>query len=164
MFDSFVERFHTVGLLAPVDLVATAQNSKWLHLVEAHKVNLFVFFGAITSASADQVPTVTVQCSSTNASGAEVAVAFNYRASGAVGTDSWGSKVAATSAGFQPATTDDNKMYAITIDPAELFTTKSDAQWIRVVVTPNGGSSSLLAGVWAQYESRYGSNSQNSAS
>lgn len=163
MFDSFVERFHTVGLLAPVDATSTSKTSKWLHLVEAHKVNFFVFFGAITSGSTTK-PTITVECSSTNASGAEVAVPFNYRQSGAVGTDSWGAKTAATSAGVKPALTDDNTMFEITIDPAELFATKSDANWVRVVVAAPALASSLVFGIWAQYESRYGSNSQNSAS
>lgn len=165
MFNSFAERSHIMPLLAPVDAVATAKTTNFHKLAEVHRLQIFVFFGVITSTSADQVPIVTVEAASTNASGSEVQVAFDYRAFGVADTaDSLGAKTAATAtAGLQPATTDDNKLYVIEIDPAAILAVKATAKWFRLVITPDAGSSVCLVSAWAVADSRYGTNSQNSA-
>ena len=165
MFDSFVERFHVVGLKAPIDTTSSAFATAFVNMRETHTVNFYCFFGVITSTSADQVPTVTIEAASTNASGSEAQIPFSYRASGAVGTDSWGAITAVAAAtGMQPATTDDGKMFVITIEPAAVLATKSNASWLRVVVTPDAGSSACVVAVWAEYLPRYAGNSQDTAS
>lgn len=164
MFNAFGERTHIVPLLAPIDKAGTAVATAFHKINEAHKIQLLVFFGVITSTSADQVPTVTIEASSTNASGSEVQVPFNYRASGVADTtDSWGAITAVAAAtGLQPATTDDNKLYILEVDPAVILSLKSDAMWIRLVITPDAGGTVTLVSAIMLLDARYASNSLNS--
>ena len=92
MEQRFVEYQNVVMLLAPQDIAGTATASYYLDLKTAQDCTLFVQFGGITTASADQTagPVVTVEAATAAASAAnEVNVEFNYRLSGAIQSNTW---------------------------------------------------------------------------
>lgn len=144
-----------VPLIAPQDIVAVATASPFVSLKNALHGSINLFFGSITAASADQSITVTLEAATAAASGSEAAVTFNYRLSGAVGANTWGAITAAASTGMSVATTDDNKILSIDINPAAIHTQLVDATHVRVVITPDAGGSATLVGAWATLEPRY---------
>ncbi len=145
---------NVVPLIAPVDTAAVAIVTPWIDLAKAHDLSILVFFGAITAASADQAVTVTVEAATAAATGSEAAVAFNYRLSDAVGANVWNAIAAATSSGLSIATTDDNKMLLVDIDPSAIQAAKADARYVRVVVTPDAGGTATLVAAWADINPR----------
>lgn len=155
MGNAFVMYDNVVPLLAPQDIGATATATPWVDLLTANQAAILIAFGSITAASADQAITVTMEAATAAASGSEAAIAFNYRLSGAVGANTWGSKTAATSAGLSVATTDDNKMLWIEIDPAAVLAAKSDARWVRAVITPDAGGTATLVQASAIIDAAY---------
>jgi len=155
IYDRFVSALNTIPLIAPVDTAATAIASPFVKLGGAHGGTLFVQFGVITAASADQSVTVTVEAATAAASGSEAAVAFSYRLSGAVDANTWGEITAAAVGGAAIATTDDTKMLAIDINPSDLLRQKADASHVRVVVTPDAGATVTVLSAFAQLEPRY---------
>lgn len=159
----YVQDVNVVPLLAPQDIAATATATPFLALKTIIDGMLYIAFGNIAAASADQAVTVTLEAATAAASGSEAAVAFNYRLSGAVGANSWGTLTAATSAGVSVATTDDNKILAIQIDPAALQAAKADASHVRAVITPDAGGSATLVAAWASFLPAYKQNSMVSA-
>jgi hypothetical protein len=166
MPNQFVDYENVVGLLAPVDIAGTATSSAYVDLKLAHEATLFVFFGNITTASADQTagPVVTVEAATAAASAAnEVNVEFNYRLSSAVNTNAWGS-ITAASAGVDLTVTGDNKMLAIEIDPSYVAGLLTGARYVRVTITPGAGGAICLCAVWAVLHSRYKQASISSAS
>jgi len=159
----FVFGENIVPLVAPQDIAAVATATPFVALKNALHATVFLYFGSITAASADQAITVTLEAATAAASGSEAAIAFNYRLSGAVGANTWGAISAATSSGVSIATTDDNKILAIDVDFAGLDTELADASHIRAVVTPDaGGTATLLAG-WVVLEPRYAQLTHKSA-
>lgn len=152
-------------LLAPDDRTATATATPYVDLKTVHQITFLVYYGALTGASTGDVVTVTVECSSASASSSsEAAVAFNYRLSAATGTNTWGAVTAATTSGVTLAEdADDNKMLLIEIDPAAILATKSDARYIRVVLTPAGSYSESTGAVLALINPRYRMTSMVSA-
>lgn len=151
----FITGENVIPLVSPADIVATATASPFVDLRYALHATFFAFFGSIAAASADQSITVTMECATAAASGSEVAIAFNYRLSGAVAANTWGAITAATSAGMSIATTDDDKILAVDIDPAALEAALPDARFVRMVVTPDAGGSATELAVWAVLEPRY---------
>ena len=151
----FVFGENIVPLKAPVDSAGTAYASPWLDLKSALHATMFVYFGVITATSADQSVVMTIEASTAAASGAEVAVAGSYRLSGATGANTWGTKTAFTSAGFSVTTTDDNKMVAIDIDPADLDRQLADARFVRYVCGIDAGGTVTLNAGWAVLDPRY---------
>lgn len=151
----FVIGENVVPLVAPQDIAATAAATPFVSLKNALHATVFLFFGSITAASADQAITVTMEAATAAASGSEAAIAFNYRLSGAVGANTWGAITAAPSTGMSIATTDDNKMLAIDIDPRALEGALADASHIRAVITPDAGGTATLVGAWVVLEPRY---------
>lgn len=156
-----------VPLKAPVDSAATAYATGWVDLKNAEWARFFLFFGVITATSADQNITVTMECATAAASGSEVQLTFDYRKSGAVATDSWGAitAVSTASTGISVDTTaEDNKMYAIDINPAKLDGALADGRFVRLVMTPDAGGTVTLNAAWAEIEPGYPQLSQLSAS
>lgn len=151
----YVEDVNVVPLLAPQDIAATATALPFLALKTIIDGTLYIAFGNIAAASADQSVTVTLEAATAAASGSEAAIAFDYRLSGAVGANSWGTKTAATSSGVSIATTDDNKVLAIQIDPAAIQAAKADATHVRAVITPNAGGTATLVSAWASFVPAY---------
>lgn len=159
----FVVVENVVPLIAPQDIAATATATPFVALKNALHATVFLQFGNIAAASADQAVTVTLEAATAAASGSEVALAFNYRLSGAVGANTWGAITAATTAGVSIATTDDNKILAIDVPLAGLDNSLADASHIRAVVTPDAGGSATLVGAWAVLEPRYAQLTHKSA-
>src|SRR3990167_3939316 len=153
-----------VPLLTPQDITTAATNSSFLDMKGILHATLRVFFGNIAAASADQAVVVTVECATGAATTSAVAIAFNYRLSGAVATDTLGDITAATSSGVSVATTDDNKILSIDIAPAALEAALADGRFLSVLVTPDAGATATLVGVWADIEPVYASVLEISAS
>lgn len=153
MFNSLVGYDNIVPLLAPADITTNAGTSGYMDIKYAHNAAFLVSFGALTTATAADVETVTVESASA-VDGAEVAVDFTYRLSGAVGANTWGAVTAATSAGVAIASTDDNKLLWVEVDPAAVQADNSNARYIRVVITPTG-MTNCIVGVVGMIESRY---------
>lgn len=156
-----------VPLMAAVDITTTATNSNAVDLARCHRATFIVPFGNVTATSTDQNVVVTVLASSVVTSGTGTAIAFNYRLSGAVGTDTWGATTAATATGF--STTPAlflNSTLLIDVDPAiaRAAVTNLNGRYIRIVITPNAGATHTIVGVLAELEPRYAQTSMESAS
>lgn len=159
----YAEGLKVLPVIAPVDTAATAKSSESVYLREAQWVTFLLQFGNLTSDSTDTI-TITVESSTGSATAAtDEAIAFNYRVSSAVATDSMGAITAATSDGFALTSTDDNKCVVIDVDPAYVASKDTDAQFIRVVATPSAAVAICLLSAVAVIEPRYPGNSMNSA-
>lgn len=125
-------------MLIPLDRTATAAATPYVDLKTVNELAFLAYYGALTGASTGDAVTVTLECSSAAASSAsELAVAFNYRKSAATGTNTWGDVTAATSAGVTLAEdADDNKALLVQVDLAAVAAAKSDARYVRLVLTP----------------------------
>lgn len=144
---SYDEIRHTVPVLAPVDLVATATFSKAVHVNNYRWATFFVQLGVT-----DTIGTLTVYESTSAATTSALTIPFNYRLTSAVGTDSHGASTTCASTGVAWADTDDGKMFIVEVDPAELT---DGYEWVRVLLTPSATSAGCLASVVAQLEPRY---------
>lgn len=153
-----------VPLLTPADIVATATNTSFLDMKAVNHATLCAFFGSITAASADQPITVTLTVATGAATTGEVALAFKYRLTGAVATDTLGDISSATSAGVSIATTDDNKILMIDVDPGALEAALADGRFVHLLITPDAGGSATVVGVFALIEPAYASVIESSAS
>lgn len=153
----FVEKFKLQPILTPADIVATATASNYVDLKDLNWATFLVSFGAITTGTL----TVTVEASTAASSNAtEAGVPFNYRLSGAVGTDSMGAITAATSDGVSITASDDNKVLAIEIDPAALPANPgADFRYLRVVATPTTDMAACVVGAALVGTPRYPGNS-----
>ena len=159
----YAEGLKVLPVIAPVDTAAVAKSSESVYLREAQWVTFLVQFGNLTSDSTDTI-TITVESSTGSATAAtDEAIAFNYRVSSAVATDSMGAITSATSDGFALTSTDDNKCVVIDVDPAYVASKDTDAQFIRVVATPSAAVAICLLSAVAVIEPRYPGNSMNSA-
>lgn len=136
-----------VPLLEPQDIASNATASSYMDLKTANRAAFLVAFGAITSATATDREVVTVEAA-TAPDGAEVAIAFSYRLSGALGTNTWGAITAAEATGvaLDPAA-DDNKLMWIEIDPAAVHSAKADASYVRVKLTDTPDMAACLVTV-----------------
>ena len=157
-----------VPVLAPADITTTATNTSAIDLARCHRATFLLNFGAVSSTSLDQSVVVTVLASSVVTSGTGTAIAFNYRLSGAVGTDSWGAVTAATATGYAPAaaSTIENTTLLIDVDPAVALAgpTSLDGRYVRVVITPTAGAAHVIVGGLVELEPRYAQTSMESAS
>ena len=160
----YAEGLKVLPILAPVDIAAVATSSQAIWLREAQHVTFLVNLGAMTSDSTDIV-TLTVESSTGQSTAAtDEAVAFTYRLASAVATDSMGAITAATSDGLaMAATTYDNKSLVIDVDPAYIAGKDTDAQYLRLVLTPTSDVASFLVSATAIIEPRYPGNSMNAA-
>jgi len=157
----FAEKLKLLPILAPVDTAATAVATQYVDLKAYHWASILVHFGAVTTGTA----TLTIEASTAASSNAtEAAVAFKYRLSAAVASDSLGAITAATSAGFTVATTDDNKTFILDLDPSALPSNPgADYRFIRAVISPTTDMAALLVGATFIGEPRYPGNAIASA-
>lgn len=163
MATAFAEYDNVFPVLAPVDTGTGPETfTNWVDLKTAQEVSFMVYFGAITTATAADLMTVTVESSTTGDSSSETAIAFNYRLSGATGANTWGAITAAAATGCEIASTDDGKMLFITIDPAKVAET-ANKRWVRVVLTQTGLAACLVS-VVAMIKPRYAQTTMTSAS
>lgn len=155
----YAEDTKVLPILAPQNIVATATASQYVDLKLAQHVTFAVQFGAMTSDSTDTC-TVTVECSTAGSSNAtELNLAFNYRLSSAVATDSMGAITAATTDGVAITAADDNKVLVIDLDPSAVANAGADYRYVRLVATPNAEMASCNIGAVAYIEPRYAGNS-----
>jgi hypothetical protein len=150
-----------LNLLAPQDVVATATASAYMNVQDAAGlIEVSVPFGAVASTDSTGGVTVTVEASTAGSSNAtETAIAFNYRLSGAVATDSMGAITAATSTGVVVTEADDNKTLFVYLDPSQFAALGNDFKYFRVVATPTAEiTSTVLGGVHARFRPRYAGN------
>lgn len=163
IYDRYTSALNTIPLLAPQDTAATALTTPYTKLGGAHGGTLFIQFGNIAAASADQAVTVTLLAATVQAGTSASAIAFNYRLSSAVGDNAWGNITAATASGVSIATTDDNKMLAIEIDPSQILGAKADATYFAATITPDAGGTATLVSAFVQLEPRVSQASMVSA-
>ena len=152
-------------VLAPVDTTTTAANTIPVDLSNAHRCTFGIMFGAITSSSTTAAPTVTVLAATGAATTGATAIAFNYRLSAAVGTDTWGAITAATTAGKALTLTSDNMMLLIDVNPVDVFNGVGapDGRYVYVHIASEAHVTSLVIAGFAEIEPRYAQTSMLSA-
>ncbi len=141
-----IDLIHAVPVLEPQS-TTSALETDVVGLKEYHSIKFLVMVGAI---AADVTITVE-ECDDTTPT-SDTAIAFKYRKSAAIGTDTMGSWATAEDTGVVlDDASDDDKMVEILVDGAEL---SADRPYVRVVLTP-GGASACLVAVVAVLEPRY---------
>jgi len=153
---NFGEEIQSIGLLAPVNIVATATGSAYVEMAKIGQGQLEfdVFFGVVTSTdSTGEVIVTAVTSTGGISTDTDTAIAFNYRLSGAVGTDTLGAITAATSAGVALPNTGDGKRLLIYVDPAV-----AQAHACRVVLTPTAETTVTNVAVTARFIPRHAQN------
>jgi hypothetical protein len=164
--NSYNENEKVINLLAPQDAVATAKASAYINVANAAGTIRFdIPLGALTTTDTTGEVAITVEASTAGSSNAtEAAIAFRYRLSGAVATDSLGDITAATATGVAVSEAGDNKMVHIFVEPSQLAALGADYNWLRVVLTPTADlTATLIGGVIAHFRPRYAQASQPSS-
>lgn len=162
---NFAEEYQVVPLLAHADIVATAAVTRYVKLgnIGRGQLEIEVNFGALTTTDSTGEVVVTVVGNDTNDTSTsdnnEVAAAFGYRLSGAVGTDAMGAITQASATGAVVANTDDNKSLLIYVDPAVI-----GQKYVRAVITPTADLTSTIVGAVARFIPRKAQNAQPSSS
>lgn len=124
---------HVVNALPPIDVSGGATSDAFKMTNHSHASILVA-----TGVSAAALTSITVEaCSAADGSGNE-AIAFDYFAETTAAGDTLGAKTSATTSGITSPTANDNTMYVIEIDAAEL---PQDKPWVRVVLTNASGNS-----------------------
>lgn len=155
---SYAETVKVLPLLAPVNIVATATNSKWIDLNNAAGLVEFeINFGLITDTDSTSAVTVTVLASTAGSSSdTNTALDFKYRLSAAVDTDTMGDLTDSTSSGVAVNNaTDDNKTLLIYVDPADVQAAVADGRYVGVLLTPDSNVDACTCSVVARYVPRY---------
>lgn len=161
---NMAEEIQVVPVLAPADIVATATATKYVNLskVGTGQVEFEISFGAIASTDSTGEVVVTIVGNDVNDTSSsdnnEVAAAFNYRLSSAVGTDSMGALTAATSAGAAVNNTSDNCTLLVYVDPAVV-----SQKYVRAVLAPTSETTSTIVGAVARFIPRKAQASQSSS-
>jgi hypothetical protein len=147
-------------ILTVADVVATATATAYFDLDQLNWATVIVSFGAIASTDSTGEVVITVEASTAASSNAtEGNVAFSYRLSAAVGTDSMGAITAATAAaGAAIPNTADNTVVLIDIDPAVVAASAADRRYVRLVITPTSEITSTIVGAILIAEPRYPGN------
>jgi hypothetical protein len=148
----FVEYDKIIPLLAPQDIAGNITSSNYMDLKYAQEAAFLVSLGAVTSATITDREVLTVEAA-TAVDGVEASVDFNYRLSGAVGANTWGSITAATAGLSLDPTADDNKLVWIELDLSTLGA--SDYRYVRVTLTDTPDMTACLVGVVGFIRPRY---------
>lgn len=154
---AFAEDVKVLPLLGAVDIAATATATQYVDVGKAlGPIEIAFNFGVVTSTDSTGEAIVTIEASTGGTSNAtEQAIAFKYRLSAAVGTDTMGAITDATTSGVGFTQGDDNKILLCYVDPAALAALGADFNWIRAVVSPTTDVSATLVGVTARFRPRY---------
>lgn len=145
-----IDSIHVVPLLAPVS-ISSATNSDVFNMGKVQGAKILVPCGAL---AVDLV--ITVLKGTTAVPGASTAIAFRYRETSAVGTDSMGAWADATTSGVTlTGTTDNNITVEILLESSE-FTPVSGTEYPygMITLTPASGSACLVS-VVGIFEPRY---------
>ena len=156
----YAEGIKVLPILKPQNIVATATATSYVNTKNSNWNSFWVQFGDMTSDSTDLV-TITVECSTAGTSNAtESQIAFQYRLSSAVDTDSMGAITAATASGGAVINaTNDAQGVWIDLDPSAVAANAADMRWVRVVITPDALIAACTVGVTYFGETRYPGNS-----
>lgn len=156
----YAEGLKILPILAPADIVATATATQYIDLKLVNWATLFVQFGAVTSTDSTGAAVVSLQASTAGTSNAtELSVAFPYRLSAAVATDTMGALATATTDGASVGQADDNKVLVVDVDPAVIAALGADYRYVRLVVTPTAEVTSTIVSAVAVLEHRFPGNS-----
>jgi hypothetical protein len=147
--------YNIVPLLAPVDNVAAETATAYIDLKLAQDACFLVTNGLITSASATDMVTVTLEAA-TGVTGTEAAIAYNYRISAAVGANTWGDIATAAATGIEldPAA-NDNMFLLVDANPVKVQAEKADARYVRIRIGTAADMGAHLVGVVAFIKPRY---------
>jgi hypothetical protein len=162
MIDRYGQVAQFLPVLAPADITTTDTNTAIVDLSNAHRCTFLVYTGAVTSASTTE-PVVTLMAATGAATVSATAIAFNYRKSSAVLTDTWADIAAATTAGMAITLTDDNKLMLIDVDPS-VVASKTDGRYVYLHIDTNAQVSAFVIGASAILEPRYAANTMQSSS
>jgi len=159
----FAENEKVLPLLGSVDIVATATVSQYLDLNLCQGIGeIAVNFGLVTSTDSTGEVVVTLTANdvadTSSSDSTETALAFQYRLSAAVATDTMGAITAATSSGVAVVNTSDNVSLLIFIDPSAVAAAADGARFVRVEITPTAEITSTVVGVVARFTPRYAGN------
>lgn len=159
MATSFGEYENIVPLVAPIDGTTGSPASPYMDLKLAQSGSFLLYFGVVTSTTATDELTVTLEASTASTSNAgEEAIPFKYRISDTVaGGNTWGAVTDATSAGLNmgASTVFDGMAVLIDVDPSAIAAKKADARWVRLQITPAAAYSVLLYTVIGFIRPRY---------
>lgn len=161
---NLAEEIQFVNILTHADIVATATPTKYVNMskIGSGQLEIEFNFGTVTSTDSTGEVVITLVGNDVNDTSSsdnnEVAVAFNYRLSSAVGTDSLGAITAATSAGYALPNTGDNTTLLVYVDPAVL-----QQKYVRGVVTPTAETTVCVVGANARFTPRKAQNSLSSS-
>lgn len=162
------ENEKALPILTPADIVATATNTQYVDLnYAAGLVEIDLQFGAIasTDSTGEVVVSLTVNpVSDTSSSDSvETAIAFNYRLSAAVATDTMGAITAATSSGAAIGNTSDNVLFSAFVETSAVAAAYDGARFIRATITPTSETTSTIVGGVARFTPRFAQNSMPSS-
>ena len=154
---NFAQEIQSVGLLAPIQITATATSSAYIEMakVGAGWVEFDAFFGVVTSTDSTGELCVTVESSTSGAStDTNTQVAFYYRLSGAVGTDTLGTITLADSTGYMTGNnTFDGMRLLVYVDPAVVADKAA-----RLTLTPSTDFTVCNVSVTGRFIPRYAQN------
>jgi len=154
----YAEGLKCLPIIAPVAFTTSAIESEYVDMETHHWGSFHIAFGDMTSDSTDTV-TVTVECSTAASSNAtEVNLAFDYRLSSAVATDSMGAITSATTTGVSITATDDAKLLIVEVNPDTIPAALTDGKFLRIVATPSDAVASGVISAVAYLEPRYPAN------
>ena len=152
----YTEGLKVLPILKPQDIVATATASSYIDLDTSNWATILVQFGNIASTDSTGEVVVTLEASTAGSSNAtEAAIAFSYRLSAAVDTDTMGAITAATASGVAVGNVSDNVLLVIDVDPAAVAAGAADRRFLRVVATPTSEITATLVNAVAVLEPRY---------
>lgn len=156
----FAESKKILPILTAADIVATATATAYVDFDNVNWATFLVTFGAIASTDSTGEVVVTVEASTAGTSNAtEGQVAFTYRLSAAVNTDTMGAITAATAAGGAAINnTADNTVLVIDVDPQVVAAT-ADRRFVRLVITPTSEITSTIVSAMAVLDTRFKGNS-----
>ncbi len=159
----YAENEKVLPLLASVDLVATATNTQYLDLNMCEgTAEIALNFGLITSTDSTGEVVVTLTSNTvadtSSSDSTETALAFPYRLSAAVGTDTMGAITSATSSGVTIGSAVDGCTLCIFISPSAVAAAADGARFVRATITPTAEITSTVVGVVGRYTPRYAGN------
>jgi hypothetical protein len=150
---------NVVPLLAPFDRAGTLLETPYIDLQSANRASFLLYFGVVTSTTATDTLTLTMEASTASTSNAsEEAIPFNYRLSTTFAAgNTWGAVTAATSAGVSlgASTVFDGFCVMVDVDPAYITEKKPTARYVRLVGTHADAYSVMLVTCIGVVDPRY---------
>ena len=161
----YADNEKVLPVLAPGNIVATETNTEFIDCdLVSGPIEFSIMFGTVTSTDTPFGATVTLtSCTQATTAGTETALAFKYRLSSAVATDSMGDLTAIGSTGYLVGDSDDNCALLCFIDAAEVAASYAGARWVRATITPVALTAACNVSAMARFTPRYAGASQPSS-